>query len=190
MEDLLEIYLKIVLQGGLFIHVLLIYIGIFLAVGLAAHILNAIGLSAMAKHRGLPRAALAWFPLLGVSYMTGAIADLQRQEETENDPKLRYWLSAAMLVLLVLGAVLMVKIFNLEIGVQGNAPEPAFLVILGLFLVFGVPFTLAWHFANFRLFKACQPDNSVLFMILSIFLGIGPVLVFALRHYVHGQRVE
>lgn len=189
MQDLPETYLGSLYGAGLFIHFFLIFLAISLVVGIAAHLLNAIGLSAMAKHRNIPGASLAWIPILGIVYMTGAVADHQVLEDKGTDPKLRYWLTGAMLVLLVIWVVLILKMLSLEFVGNGSAPEPAFLVTLGLFLIIGLPFTCAWHIAHFRLFKACQRENRVLFLILSIVLGISPVLVFALRHYVHGQRI-
>ena len=185
MQDLPEPYLSSLYGAGLFIHFFLIFLGISLAVGTIAHLLNAIGLSAMAKHRNIPGAALSWIPILGIVYMTGAVADHQAGK----DPKLRYWLTGAMLVLLVIWVVLILKMLSLEFVGNGSAPEHAFLVTLGLFLIIGLPFTCAWHIAHFRIFKACQRENRVVFLLLSIVLGISPVLVFALRHYVNGQRI-
>ena len=119
MQDLPETYLGSLYGAGLFIHFFLIFLAISLVVGIAAHLLTAIGLSAMAKHRNIPGASLAWIPILGIVYMTGAVADHQAGK----DPKLRYWLTGAMLVLLVLWVVLILKMLSLEFVGNGSAPS-------------------------------------------------------------------
>ena len=58
-----------------------------------------------------------------------------------------------------------------------------------LTLLAGLPFTVVWYVAHYKLYKSCQPANSVLFLVLSILFSLSPFFVFAIRHYQDGQRI-
>ena len=168
---------------------LAIYLVFVLGVGVTVHVFYSLGLVAIARHRNISRANLAWLPFIGTAYITGAIADVQVKSESGKDHKLKYWLLWMSLALLILMIVLPIQMFSLGNGYPDNASDPFFLVIMFLILIIGLPFTFCWYLAHYKLFKACQPNNSSLFLVLSIFFGIAPFLIFAVRHYMDGQRV-
>lgn len=66
-------------------------------------------------------------------------------------------------------------------------PAAAIGAMVGLFVSYFVMFGVAIammvleYMALYDLYHSCNPDNSVLFLLLSIFLGIAPFLVFACR---------
>lgn len=56
--------------------------------------------------------------------------------------------------------------------------------MVGACLVLGlaaIPMVVVQYIALYDVFVSCDPDNAVLFLLLSIFLNISPFLVFAIR---------
>ena len=168
---------------------LAIYVLVILGIGLIVYIFNALGLVAIAKHRNIAMSNLAWIPFFGTAYVTGAIADEQSIHETGRDPRLKVWLLAMSLALTFLTAILYGEMFRIGLSRMNDVPSMVFIVIMILTLLIGLPFTVLWYVAHYRLYKACQPNNSSLFLILSIVFGLSPFLVFAVRHYIDGQRI-
>lgn len=175
---------------NIFIATLVIYLLFVFGIGLIIYIFNAIGLVSIAKHQGISGALLAWVPFLGTAYVTGAIADEQTIREKGRDPRMKFWLLAMSLALTILTLILNVEMFRVGLSNLNDTPDMGFMVILMLTVLIGLPFTVMWYAAHFRLFKSCQPMNATLFLILSIVFGLSPFLVFAVRHYVDGQRIS
>ena len=169
---------------------ILVYLVVILGAGLAVHIFNAIGLVAIARNRGIAQANLAWVPMIGTAYITGAIADIQTQRERGSDRNLKAWLLGLSLAMLILTVALVVVSVMMGLGSQGNDVSAGFVAVLILFWLIGMLFSVLWYVAHYKLFKACQPANSTVFTVLSIVFSIGPFLVFAVRHYVDGYRVS
>ncbi len=169
---------------------LAVYFLIILGIGLVVHVLNAIGLVAIARHRGISSANLAWVPFFGIAYVTGAIADDQTSKEIGFDRRLRVWLLWMSLLLTVLTGVLIAQMFPIGSGYTASIIDPLFAITLLLTLIIGMPFTFFWYVAHHKLYKSCQPNNSTLFTVLSVLFGIAPFLVFAVRHYVDGQNMN
>ena len=168
---------------------LMFFLVLLLGIYLLIHIFYSLGLVAIARHRQIPRAALAWIPFIGTAYMTGAIADDQDRRVRNSDYGLRYWLLGTSVILLILTVVLLALLFRTGTGYADNTEDPVYLMFTFITLIVGLPFTALWYLAHFKLYKACQPNNSVAFLLLSIFVGLAPFLVFAVRHYADGERV-
>lgn len=169
---------------------LAIYVVFILGAGTVVHVLNAIGLVALARKRNIPGANLAWIPFFGIAYITGAVADDQTLKETGNDKRLRIWLLWMIVMLFVLTGFLLVQMLMPGTTYSELNTTPFYLVTLFLTLIIGMPFTVFWYIAHYRLFKSCQPNNATLFTVLSILFSIAPFLVFAVRHYVDGQEMR
>lgn len=159
------------------------------AIGLITYILNSVGLMTIAQHRRIPHAAFAWVPLVGQAYITGAVADDFERRSNGIEGKLRYWLVGLSLFLLALSPTLTVMVMILNRGYVNTGSQLAYLIPLLLTLLAGLPFTVLWYIAHYKLYKSCQPANSVLFLVLSILFNLSPFLVFAVRHYENGRRV-
>lgn len=121
----------------------------------------------------------------------------------------------AMIVLIVLMAMFMVQVFaNIDFselpsgedpfdygydagfnyGFE-NAPEMAgglLGAVFAYFVMFGVSIAAAivQFIAMYDLYQSCDPDNATLFLVLSIFLGIAPFLVFACREKDYGMPMR
>ena len=169
---------------------LAIYFLIVIGAGTVVHILNSIGLVAIARKRNIPGATLAWIPFFGTAYVTGAIADDHSSKETGIDRRLRIWLLWMSVMLFVLTTALIVQMFPMDRGYSNMNSDPFYLLTLLLTLVIGMPFTVFWYVAHNKLYKSCQPQNATLFTVLSVFFGIAPFLVFAVRHYVDGREMK
>lgn len=169
---------------------LAIYLVVLLGAGTVVHVLNAIGLAAIARKRDIPGANLAWVPFFGIAYITGAIADDQTRKETGNDRRLRIWLLWMIVMLFVLTGFLFVTMLMPGMSYSELNSAPFFILTLFLTLIIGMPFTVFWYIAHYKLYKSCQPNNATLFTVLSILFSIAPFLVFAVRHYVDGQEMK
>jgi len=174
---------------NIFIATLVIYFMFVLGIGLVIYIFNAIGLVSIARHHGISGALIAWVPFLGTAYVTGAIADEQSIREKGIDPRMKFWLLAMSLALTILTLILYVEMFRVGLSNMNDTPNMGIMVIMLLTVLIGLPFTVLWYVAHYRLFKACQPNNSTLFTILSVAFSLAPFLVFAVRNYKDGQRV-
>jgi len=169
--------------------IILIYVLLALLVGLATHILHAIGLVTIARHRSLERAGLAWLPIVGISYVTGLIADHEDRQTVGVDRSLRKWLLGLSTFLLILQPIFFSLLFSAD-HFGKNPPSPTAVIVILLMVLSGLPFTVLWFIAHNKLYKSCQPDNRILFLVLSIVFSVTPFLVFAIRHHVNGERIR
>lgn len=168
---------------------LVIYFIFIASIGLVTHIFHALGLATIARRRDIPRPNLAWLPIIGVSYIMGYIADDYDIVTQGVDRHLRSWLLGLSTFLAALQPVLIVMMFTSRAFEQESLPF-GFMVVLILMLVAGIPFTVLHYLALFKLFRSCQPSNSVAFLALAIFLSITPFLIFAVRNRDEGMTTE
>lgn len=169
-------------------------LGVFWLISIATYVLQSLSLYTIAKRRCIKKPWLAWLPV-GYSWILGSIADQYqyvKMGQVKNKRK-------ALLVLEILSAVLSVVCFALFIvmfanilAVGTNALNPN--EIIGEFL--GV-FFCAWasimavnglkiailvvsYVALYDLYRSCEPKNAVLYLVLSIIIGITrPVFMIA-----------
>lgn len=142
------------------------------------YLLQAAGLFAVAKHRGIRKPWLAWLPVANV-WILGSISD-QYQHLARGCVKKRRKLltvlqSAAvggMLLLWVLLAILTLK--DAEPGVLFTLCLA--LLFLGCIAATGTALVLRL-LALHDLYASCDPDKSILYLILSIMLPVYPVFI-------------
>ncbi len=167
-------------------------------IGIAAFVLTALSLYTIAKRRGIKKPWLAWVPVLNV-WILGSIADQYRyvsKGEVKNRRKallgLNIATAAIMLVLFVLliwmvvelmlaaGGTLMGWLKVFETGdmdaimqVLDKVLLPAILMALtglALTIVFVTAEVYYW-IAMYDVFLSCDPANSVIYLLASIFGG-------------------
>lgn len=177
-------------MGGVIAAVLLIFVLLAMAFGIASYVLSSVGLYRMAKRRGIHYAWLAWLPV-GSSWLLGSISDHYQFVVKHKNTKRRR-------VLLILSAVLtaisslfgitaMVSNITSSIMTQGVATGSNFaigivLMILYYWVVFGLSIatTVVSYIAYYDLFRSCKPNNAVLFLVLSVIFNVTlPFFVFA-----------
>ena len=194
------------------------------------YVLQAIGLSTIAKRRNIAHAWLACVPV-GSLWIMGSIAD-DYMARTGKKTKLRIWvtlLSAVMVVLLVVSlagsvstlmrALTADELVDLMMDASGMgndlyAPteeelmtelttlldarltdeilEAAFDTMLLMVLaslaaaVLALVVAVLEYISLHRVFASCDPKNKTLYLLLSIFVGIGPVFLFICRNKDNG----
>lgn len=162
------------------------YIGM-LGFGVFMWILQSRGLYTIARRRAIRYPWLSWLPI-GRSWITGCISDQYRyvvRGEVRNKRKWLPILSASTDVLLLI--VVVCTIIGLEPAWKPQAWTVSMLIIVGyitlLLLQLAVSvLTSVFHYkALYDLYASCDPGRRVMFLLLSIFLGIDPIFIFVCR---------
>ena len=173
------------------VYYLLIY-GVSLAFSIVSYILMSKGMYAIAKRRGIEKPWLAWVPV-GSSWMLGCISDQYQyvaKGQVKNRRKTLLVLDIATLALAVIYIFVMVAaLAGMGIGAYNQSMEqiilPYMVLMLGCFVLIGVAVAVSvfQYIALFDLFRSCDPNRSVLYLILSIVVSYPlPFFVFACRN--------
>lgn len=169
------------------------------AIGIAAYILTSLALYTMAVRRGIGSAWLSWIPVLNV-WIIGSLSDQYRYVVKGQYKSKR----KVLLILEILKAVFSIScivlcaymVFALLGGIMRFDDVPAemagpVLTMLGLSLpLMGVSIAamVIRYMAMYDIYTSCDPANSVLFLILSIFVGITePFFLFFSRNKDQGM---
>ncbi len=163
---------------------LVIYMGILcisFALSALKYIFGSLGLYAIADRRGIRHSWLAWLPV-GNIWILGNISD-QYQYVVKGKIKNRRKLILGLGIALFAGYFLwlFVMLFNLAAGKELLA---TFLLIFGglAILVVTIWLVVCQYMAYYDLFRSCEPDNAVLYLVLSIVFPVTlPFFVFACR---------
>ena len=178
---------------GAFLVVYLIIMAFASAYGILVYVLQSVGLYSIAKRRGIHHPWLAWIPY-GNYWIIGSIADQYQyvaKGKIRNRRKVLLGLSifyAVAAIVMVVGFV-MIGVLAMESGMSDMyaGPEmiaPVLITIVGYFafLILAVILSVFMYISYYNLFESCSPENAVLFLVLSIFLGfLVPYFVFACR---------
>lgn len=177
---------------------LIIYLFIWLfsiAYSITCYVMNSLGMYTIAKRRGIEKPWLAWIPV-GSSWILGCISDQYRyvvKGENKSKRKILLGLNIGTIACVILFYVLyFVMIFGSMAAVMesGNAEDMA-ISMLGSFggmMLLCIPMSalsiassIFMYMAMYDLYTSCDPNNNVLFLLLSIFLGIHPFIIFFIR---------
>lgn len=152
----------------------------------AMYVLTALGLYTMASRRGIRKPWLAWIPVVNV-WILGSLSDQYRYVVRGEVRSKRKWLLGLGIAAAVLEAVLLVMIcsllVNAVIGAMGNVYDNDYLemvlehamsmVLLAVPLLgVGIAKLVLYYMALYDVYTSCDPQNNVLFLVLSIFFGI------------------
>lgn len=164
---------------------------------IACYALSALGLYAIASRRGIHHAWLSWIPI-GNVWLLGAISDHYRfvtRGETKSRRKALLTLSIISLVLVfVMVIVCGMAVFQLlvmfiedvrvadftELGIQ-----VLIMVLLAIPLsIISIVNTVLQYIALYDIFSSADPQNKVLYLLLSIFCGsfAQPLILFFNRN--------
>lgn len=177
--------------GGFFLTFILLFYLLLLAFSVVSYILTALGMYTIAKRRGIHHAWLAWIPV-GSNWLLGSISDQYQyvaKGRVRNRRKVLLGLSLGMFAVIALMLVGFVMMLISEIS-GADASEMMFggaiaLILLCYFAMFVLAIILLVfeYIALYDLFASCEPDNSVLYLVLSILVGVVlPFFVFACRN--------
>lgn len=163
-------------------------------IGVLFYCLEAAGMYAIAKRRQIHHAALAWVPVINV-WMLGCISD-QYQYVVKGRTRNRRTL---MLVLQILSLLLSIGVTvtvspSLTLILENPNIHPDLLteMVLGSLMssfalaaiesIFALILLVFTYIALYDLYRSCNPDGAVLYLVLSLFFSwLEPILVFICR---------
>lgn len=165
----------------------LVFYLLMLAFAVASYVLQSLSLYTVAKRRGICNPWLAWLPI-GNMWILGSISDQYQYVSkgcVRNRRKILMGLTIAMLALLFLfyagvagtaiGAVAALD------GAAGFGIILMFLAALAL-MVIAVVAIVYEYIVIYDFYRSCEPDNAVLYLVLSIFFAVVlPVFFFICR---------
>ena len=188
----LEEYLN---SGVILLNLITNSIGSLLSIGM--YVLTALGLYTIAKRRAIRHAWLAWIPVVNC-WLIGCISDQYRYVVKGQVKAKRKSLLILTIIQTVLGLAFAVTAIVAGVGlVSGSvmgmtqmqllqsvmAPG---IVLLGLLLPMtgvAVAKAIIYYMAMFDVYASCAPDNSVIFLVLSIFFRVTePFFIFFNRN--------
>lgn len=174
-----------------FMIVYLIMMVFALCYSVVVYVLQSAGMYTIAKRRGIHHSWLAWIPI-GSMWVLGSISDQYQfvaKGKIRNRRRVLLWLMVAVYALLLaFFVVFFATVFN---SIANSAAEPSAAVVVTMIGTFGI-YMVAWvlsviamvfmYIAYYDLFASCNPNNAVLFLVLSIFFNfLLPFFVFACR---------
>ncbi len=171
----------------LFVFAIIMMIPLTLA--LASYILQSLGMYAIAKRRGINRPWLAWVPF-GNMWMMGCISDQYRYLTKNQQTQRRRILLLLQILLTVLSVPMLVTAFS-ALGQISATPDLRTLTTLtagfGLtsfpYSVASIVATVLQYMCLYDLYRSCDPDYGVLFLVLSILISpLIPFFVFFSRN--------
>lgn len=172
--------------GGFFAVFFLVFYLLMFAYAIITYVLMALGMHSIAKRRGIRHPWLSWLPL-GDLWILGSISDQYQyvaKGKVRSRRKVLLGLAIAgmcllflMMIGLIVGTVGMIASEAGSEAVFGIVLAAALLQYVAIF-VLAIISVVFQYIALYDLYASCNPDNAVLFLVLSIFLGIAPFFVF------------
>ena len=179
-----------------------IYSLIVSAFGIAAYVLRALGLYTIAKRRGINHPWMGWVPVLDL-WVLGCISDQYQYVVKEKDKNKRKWLLGLSIALAVVYIVFFVFCGIAVAGVISGAtgglreeqlltalmgPATGLLICLIPLVIIAIAVAVIRYVAFYDLYTSCNPQNNVLFLVLSIFFSVTePFFVFFIRNKDEGM---
>jgi len=166
-----------------------------LAYSIASYVLNSLGMYTIAKRRGIDKPWLAWIPV-GSVWTLGCISDQYRyvvKGENKSKRKILLGLGIGQIVCVIAFYVLyfIMMIGSMATMMETGDPEEMLMGMLrsfgGILLLYipmiaiSIAQMIFTYMAMYDLYTSCSPSNNVLFLLLSIFLGIHPFIIFFIR---------
>ena len=171
----------------------LIYFLVMGGISIVAYVFQSVSMYSIANRRGIKNPWLAWVPL-GNLWMLGCISDQYRyvaKGQVKNKRKSLLILGIVMSVVAVATLVVaaIVSIGALDANYLSDSEAAAMLVGMIIMLVLylallavAVAVTVIQYMALYDLFVSCDPNNGVLFLVLSILISMAmPICMFICR---------
>lgn len=176
--------------AGAVLGFLLVFYLLAMAAGVVFYILQSVGMYTIAKRRGIRHAWLSWLPI-GNVWILGSISDQYQyvaKGKVKNRRKILVALAAVtflltiFVIVTVVGTILAVAA-SLEAGEALSGAAVAISLLGNLAIIAVCAVSVVFQFMSlYDLYASCNPDNAVMFLVLSIFIGVTiPFFVFACR---------
>ena len=174
----------------------LIYMLVMMAISVGSYIFQSLGFYTIAKRRGIKKPWLSWLPV-GNLWILGCISDQYQyvvKGQVRNKRKallvLNILMWVALIAVYVLLAVFVIQAVGMPEGGMETAEEVAafmgtMLGMLGLSAVvcgLSIAVMVILYIALYDLFTSCDPKNNILYLLLSILVGLTPIFVFVCRN--------
>ena len=174
-----------------FMVVYLIILAFALIYAAVVYVLQSLGLYTIAKRRCIHHSWLAWIPI-GNMWLLGSISDQYQfvaKGRVRNRRKVLLGLLIAVYALLIVAMVILVSSIITSVMAEGASGTitatgsmmgaVGFYFVGWLLAVVAMVFT---YIAYYDLFASCNPNNAVVFLVLSIFFNfLLPFFIFACR---------
>ena len=171
------------IAGFLAVFLIVFYL-LMLAFGIVAYILQAVGMYTIAKRRGIHHPWLAWIPV-GDMWLLGSISDQYQyiaKGRVRNRRRVLLGLVIAILVLLIPMNICSFAAAAGQSSVTAGALLAVALLCLLVYLVLAIIVAVFEWIALYDLFASSDPNNAVMYIVLSIFFGVTlPFFIFACR---------
>lgn len=169
---------------------------------IACYVLTSLGLYTMAKSRGITKPWLAWIPVANL-WLIGSLSDQYRYVVRSQIRNKRMILLVLRIAALILASVVsglaggVIRV--LSMGFMNHISVPMLNEMLtrqGLVLLFWVlPLMIVGtiekileYMALFDIYESCDPENSVVYLVFSIFFGVTkPFFLFFNRNREKGM---
>ena len=162
--------------------------------GILIYLAQGVGLSTIARRRGLERSWLAWLPL-GNLWILGSISDQYRQLTVEQVRNKKQTLLLLGLFCLAAAVAFVIGLWAAASGMMearypNLSPVAAGMGFFALFLLTGALWLLLRinsYIALFDLLRSCEPGKAMVYLLLCIIVyAAQPFVVFALRNKDNG----
>lgn len=165
--------------------ILLVILAVILVASLAFWIIQSVGLHTLAKRRGIRNAWLAWLPV-GNYWILGSIADQYQhlvQGKITSRRKIMLILSSVGIVMSLINNVLSISQTMMAASGEDTAVLAIFSLIPAVLTIgVGIASMVYWYICGYDLYRSCNPDNAVIFLVLGIILPVTePFFVFSCR---------
>lgn len=155
-------------------------------IGIATYVLSALGLYTIAKRRGLNHPWLAWIPVAS-AWIVGSLSDQYRYVVNGENKSKRKVLLTLNIITTVLSLVMVAcgigMVAQALIGAAGGIDEEAMVQavigplvgVLGLCLPLAgvaIAYAVVYYMALYDIFRSLDPNNCVLFLVLSIVFSV------------------
>lgn len=171
----------------------IIYMLAVSAFGIAAYVLRSIGLYSIAKRRGINHPWMAWVPVVDM-WLLGCISDQFQYVVKGKNKNKRKWLLGLNIAMWVVYIVFFVffgiMMFDVVSGAMGGMSENQLLAglmgpMMGMlgsmipYMGLAIAVMVVRYIAMYDLYTSCNPQNNVLFLVLSIFFSVTePFFIF------------
>ena len=173
-----------------------------LVISLVTYILTALAIYTIAKRRGLNKPWLAWIPVVDV-WLLGSLSDQSQYVVRGRNRSKRKSLLTLSILSFVLGialTVLATVLFGQLVfaAMQGVSEDYLLEMIMGPLMGLlglclplagvGIAYAILYYMALYDLYKSLDPSNCVLYLVLSILIGITrPFFLFFNRNKDQGM---
>ena len=165
--------------------------------GIVLYVLRAAGVYTIAKRRGINNPWMSWIPVVDL-WVLGCISDQFQYVVKGKEKNKRKWMLglniALVVVYIVFFVILGVTISSIIVTAAGGmgadavleailGPVATMMICIIPMVVLAIALTVIRYVAMYDLYTSCNPQNNVLFLVLSIFFNVTePFFVFFNRN--------